>query len=156
MDPKRTRSETTTSPMATRMSVGTPYRAVAVLRRKNGRAVEAMGTRTKSRLSRRIRMRRHMRNRERRRRQRRIGAGSRTSRKRQRGFPPSPTVLTNTAAARGTCTGPSYRCDGSGRWMERRERNTPRNGHAIENGGCVFSRRRRRKRKGKLAQIVRK
>ena len=57
-DPKRMQSETTISPMGTRMLIGMPYRAVAVLRRKNGGAAEEMGTRTKSCLRRRGRRRR--------------------------------------------------------------------------------------------------
>ena len=81
-------------------------------------------------------------------------AGSLTSHQRQQIFLPSPTISTNTAAAGVTCTGPLYWCDGSGRWMEGRERNTRWNGHTIKNGGIVLWRRRRRK--GKLAQIVRK
>ena len=47
-DPTRKPSETTTSPMGTRMLIGTPSRAAEVLRQTNGRSVEAMGMRTKS------------------------------------------------------------------------------------------------------------
>ena len=54
----RTRSKTTMSPMGTRMSIGTPSVEVAVLRRTNGRGTEAMTTRTKIRLRRRIQRRR--------------------------------------------------------------------------------------------------
>ena len=51
-------------------------------------------------------------------------AGGRTSLRRQRIFSPSPKISTDTAAAGGTCTGPSYRCDGSARWKEGQEQNT--------------------------------
>ena len=57
-DSTRTRSETMTSLMGTRMSIGTPSRAVAVLKRTNRRVAEAIGTRSKSRLRRRRRSRR--------------------------------------------------------------------------------------------------
>ena len=113
----RMRIDTITSPMGTRMLIRTPSGAVAVLRRTNGRAAEAMGARTKSRLSRRILIKRHNRKRYRRRRQSRRGAGSRTSRRRQQSFSLSPTISTHMAAAGGTCMGPSYRCYGSGLWM---------------------------------------
>ena len=48
----------TMSMMGTRMSIGTPYMAVAVLRRTNGRATESMGMRMKRLLKQRIRSRR--------------------------------------------------------------------------------------------------
>ena len=43
-------SKTATSPMGTKIFIRTPSGAVVVLRRVNGRAAEAMGTRDKSRL----------------------------------------------------------------------------------------------------------
>ena len=46
--PKRTQSETITSPMGTRMYIEMPSGAVAVLRRTNGGLEESMGERTKS------------------------------------------------------------------------------------------------------------
>ena len=56
-DPRKTWSEMTSSLMGMRMSMGTPSGVVPVLRRMNGRVAEAMGMKTKSRLSRSIRMR---------------------------------------------------------------------------------------------------
>ena len=52
-EPTSTRSETITSPMGTRMPIGTPSGAMAVLGRTNGRAAEEMGTRKNSFLRRR-------------------------------------------------------------------------------------------------------
>ena len=54
MDPTRTRSETTTSSMETKMLIGMPSRAVAILRQINGREAEAMETTMKSCFRRRI------------------------------------------------------------------------------------------------------
>ena len=90
--------------------------------------------------------------------QRTRGVGSRTSCQRQQSFPPSPTISTKTKAGGGTYMGPSYRWDGSDRWMEGRELNTRRNGHAINNGGSVLWQRQMRKQrqKWKLAKMVRK
>ena len=58
MDLTMKRSKTLTSQMGTRMSIRTPSGAVAVLRRTNGKNVEAMETRKNIRLRRRISRRR--------------------------------------------------------------------------------------------------
>ena len=50
-DLTRMRSKTTTSLIGMRISIGMPSGAVAVLRQKNVRAAEAIGTRNTSRLS---------------------------------------------------------------------------------------------------------
>ena len=110
--------------MGKRISIGTPSGAVVVLRQTNVRSEEAVETRTKSRLRRRRQRRRKTRKRYRSRHQMRRVAGGRTSLRRQRIFSPSPKISTDTAAAGGTCTGPSYRCDGSARWKEGQEQNT--------------------------------
>ena len=151
-----------TSPMGKRISIRTPSEAVAVLRQTNGGAAEAMGTRTKSLLRCSIRRRWQRRKRYTRRHKSRRRAGSRTSCQRQRIFLSSPMISADTAAVGGTCTGPLYRCNGSGWYMEGQECNTRQNIHAINNGGSTLCRRqvkrhsRRRGLKVKLAQIVRK
>ena len=117
-DPTRTRSDKTMSLMGTRMSIRMPSGAVAVMRRKNGIATEAMETRTESCLSWRRWRTRQSRKILRRRRQIRRGAESRTSCQRQWSFPLSLKILTDTASAGGPCTGTAYRCNVSGRWME--------------------------------------
>ena len=53
-------------------------------------------------------------------------------------FSPSTTISTNKTATVGTCTGMSYRCDGSGRWMEGQERKPRRNREATKNAGSVL------------------
>ena len=72
-------------------------------------------------------------------------------------FSPSATISTDTASTGGTCMGPPYRCDDSGRWMEEQECKNRRNGHEIKNGSSVLWQRQmqRRRRKWKLVQIVR-
>ena len=95
------------------------------------------------------------------------GVGIRNSHQRKRRFLPFPNLSTETAVAGGTCSGPLYRCDGSGQWMEGQESNTRRNRLAIDNVGSVLWWRRRQRRrqkqrrkqslrqKRKLARIVR-
>ena len=107
-EPKSTQRDTTMSLIGKRMSIRILSGAVAVLRRTNGRVAESMWMRTKIRLRRRRWRRRKSRQRFRRRRQRRSRAGIWTSCKRQRDFLPSPTIMTNMAAAGGKCTGTLY------------------------------------------------